>query len=131
MNYLFTSESVSEGHPDKIADQISDAILDNYLAFDPHSKVACETFVTSGQVIIGGEVHSRAKSDHHKIIRNLIKVMRNYFFAAYGHVGRNYQQGVTKTFTDISGNKDQRKVDLFTWEKTDVANDLSKLFKIK
>ena len=115
MNYLFTSESVSEGHPDKIADQISDAILYNYLAFDPHSKVACETFVTSGQVIIGGEVHSRAKSDHHKIIRNLIKVMRNYFFAAYGHVGRNYQQGVTKTFTDISGNKEQRKVDLFTW----------------
>ena len=73
MNYLFTSESVSEGHPDKIADQISDAILDNYLAFDPHSKVACETFVTSGQVIIGGEVHSRARPDHHKIIRNLIK----------------------------------------------------------
>lgn len=72
MNYLFTSESVSEGHPDKIAGLISDAILDNYLAFDLHSKVACETFVTSGQVIIGGEVHSRAKSDHHKIIRNLI-----------------------------------------------------------
>ena len=72
MNYLFTSESVSEGHPDKIADQISDAILDNYLAFDPQSKVACETFVTTGQVIIGGEVHSRANPDHHTIIRNLI-----------------------------------------------------------
>ena len=72
MNYLFTSESVSEGHPDKIADQISDAILDNYLAFDPQSKVACETFVTTGQVIIGGEVHSQASPDHHKIIRNLI-----------------------------------------------------------
>ena len=59
MSYLFTSESVSEGHPDKIADQISDAILDNFLAFDPESKVACETLVTTGQVIISGEVKSR------------------------------------------------------------------------
>ena len=59
MSYLFTSESVSEGHPDKIADQISDAILDNFLAFDPNSKVACETLVTTGQVILSGEVKSR------------------------------------------------------------------------
>jgi S-adenosylmethionine synthetase len=56
MPYLFTSESVSEGHPDKIADQISDALIDNFLAFDPNSKVACETLVTTGQVVLAGEV---------------------------------------------------------------------------
>ena len=56
MSYLFTSESVSEGHPDKVSDQISDGILDNFLAFDPNSKVACETMVTTGQVILSGEV---------------------------------------------------------------------------
>ena len=56
MNYLFTSESVSEGHPDKVADQISDAVLDAFLAQDPDSKVACETMVTTGQVVIAGEV---------------------------------------------------------------------------
>ena len=56
MNYLFTSESVSEGHPDKVADQISDAILDRFLAYDPQSKVACETLVTTGQVFVAGEV---------------------------------------------------------------------------
>ena len=58
MSYFFTSESVSEGHPDKISDQISDALLDNFLAFDPDSKVACETLVTTGQVILAGEVKS-------------------------------------------------------------------------
>ena len=56
MSYFFTSESVSEGHPDKISDQISDALLDNFLAFDPDSRVACETLVTTGQVILAGEV---------------------------------------------------------------------------
>ena len=56
MNYLFTSESVSEGHPDKVADQISDALLDEFLAYDPNSKVACETLVTTGQVVLAGEV---------------------------------------------------------------------------
>ena len=56
MNYLFTSESVSEGHPDKVADQISDAILDKHIAYDPTSKVACETLVTTGHVVIAGEV---------------------------------------------------------------------------
>ena len=59
-NYLFTSESVSEGHPDKVADQISDAILDEFLAHDPQSKVACETLVTTGQVVVAGEVRSTA-----------------------------------------------------------------------
>ena len=60
MSYLFTSESVSEGHPDKVADQISDAIIDNFLAFDKDSKVACETLVTTGQVILAGEVKSNS-----------------------------------------------------------------------
>ena len=59
MKYLFTSESVSEGHPDKMADQISDAILDEFLAFDLNSKVACETLVTTGQVVVAGEIKSR------------------------------------------------------------------------
>ena len=72
MSYLFTSESVSEGHPDKVADQISDAIIDNFLAFDPQSKVACETLVTTGQVILAGEVKSKTYLDVQKIARNTI-----------------------------------------------------------
>ncbi len=73
MGYLFTSESVSEGHPDKVADQISDAILDNYLAFDSDSKVACETLVTTGLVVIAGEVKSKAHIDMQKAARDVIK----------------------------------------------------------
>ena len=72
MSYLFTSESVSEGHPDKIADQISDALLDNILAFDPDSKVACETLVTTGQVILAGEVKSNTYLDLQHVVRNVI-----------------------------------------------------------
>ncbi|KAA6333989.1 S-adenosylmethionine synthase [termite gut metagenome] len=73
MSYLFTSESVSEGHPDKVADQISDAILDEFLAYDPNSKVACETLVTTGQVILAGEVKSKAYVDLQEVARNVIK----------------------------------------------------------
>ncbi|MDB5277238.1 MAG: S-adenosylmethionine synthase [Ferruginibacter sp.] len=73
MPYLFTSESVSEGHPDKVADQISDALIDNFLAFDPNSKVACETLVTTGQVILAGEVKSRAYLDVQEIARGVIR----------------------------------------------------------
>lgn len=72
MAYLFTSESVSEGHPDKIADQISDALIDNFLAFDPNSKVACETLVTTGQVFLAGEVNSDIYLDVQKIARDVI-----------------------------------------------------------
>jgi len=72
MAYLFTSESVSEGHPDKVADQISDALLDNFLAFDPESKVACETLVTTGQVVLAGEVKSKTYLDVQQIARNVI-----------------------------------------------------------
>lgn len=73
MAYLFTSESVSEGHPDKIADQISDALIDNFLAFDPSSKVACETLVTTGQVILAGEVKSNTYLDVQSIARDVIR----------------------------------------------------------
>jgi len=75
MSYLFTSESVSEGHPDKIADQISDALLDNFLAFDPESKVACETLVTTGQVILAGEVKSQTYLDLQHIAREVINTI--------------------------------------------------------
>jgi S-adenosylmethionine synthetase len=72
MSYLFTSESVSEGHPDKVADQISDALIDNFLAFDSESKVACETLVTTGQVFLAGEVKSKTYLDVQKIARDVI-----------------------------------------------------------
>ncbi|HTN38296.1 MAG TPA: methionine adenosyltransferase [Arachidicoccus sp.] len=73
MPYLFTSESVSEGHPDKVADQVSDALIDNFLAFDPNSKVACETLVTTGQVVLAGEVKSKAYLDVQEIARAVIR----------------------------------------------------------
>ena len=69
MSYLFTSESVSEGHPDKVADQISDALIDNFLAFDANSKVACETLVTTGLTVLSGEVTTDAYIDVQKIAR--------------------------------------------------------------
>ncbi|MEM7483757.1 MAG: methionine adenosyltransferase [Bacteroidota bacterium] len=75
MAYLFTSESVSEGHPDKIADQVSDALLDNFLAFDPESKVACETLVTTGQVVLAGEVKSGTYLDVQNIARDVINTI--------------------------------------------------------
>ena len=72
MNYLFTSESVSEGHPDKVSDQISDAILDNMLAQDPHAHVACETLCTTGQVVIAGEVSCNGWVDIQNVVRKTI-----------------------------------------------------------
>ncbi len=82
MPYLFTSESVSEGHPDKVADQISDALIDHFLAFDPESKVACETLVTTGQVILAGEVKSKTYLDVQKIARDTINKI-GYTKSAY------------------------------------------------
>ena len=73
MSYVFTSESVSEGHPDKLADQISDAIIDSYLALDKNSKVACETLVTTNLVILAGEIKSNAMVNEKEIVRNVIK----------------------------------------------------------
>ena len=72
MNYLFTSESVSEGHPDKVSDQISDAILDDFLRQDPEAKVACESFCSTGMVVVMGEVRSEAYVDIQTIVRNTI-----------------------------------------------------------
>ncbi len=87
MPYLFTSESVSEGHPDKVADQISDALVDHFLAYDPESKVACETFVTTGQVVVGGEVKSKTYLDVQQIARDVIKKIgytrSEYMFEAH------------------------------------------------
>ena len=87
MAYLFTSESVSEGHPDKVADQISDAILDEFLRQDPNSKVACETFCTTGLVVIGGEVRSEAYVDIQSVARRVINRIgynkAEYMFDAY------------------------------------------------
>ena len=82
MAYLFTSESVSEGHPDKVADQISDALIDNFLAFDSESKVACETLVTTGQVVLAGEVKSNTYLDVQKIARDTINKI-GYTKSAY------------------------------------------------
>jgi S-adenosylmethionine synthetase len=73
MSYLFTSESVSEGHPDKVADQISDALIDHFMAFDPESKVACETLVTTGQVVLAGEVKTNTYLDVQAIARDVIR----------------------------------------------------------
>ena len=73
MSYLFTSESVSEGHPDKVADQISDALIDNFMAYDPQSKVACETLVTTGQVVLAGEVKTNTYLDVQSITREVIR----------------------------------------------------------
>jgi S-adenosylmethionine synthetase len=87
MPYLFTSESVSEGHPDKVADQISDALIDHFLAFDPQSKVACETLVTTGQVVLAGEVKSSAYLDVQQIAREVIErigyTKSEYMFEAH------------------------------------------------
>ena len=88
MSYLFTSESVSEGHPDKVADQISDALIDNFLAFDPKAKVACETLVTTGQVILAGEVKSSVYLDVQKIARDVINKI-GYTKSAYQFDGNS------------------------------------------
>jgi S-adenosylmethionine synthetase len=88
MAYLFTSESVSEGHPDKVADQISDALIDNFLAFDPQSKVACETLVTTGQVVLAGEVKSTVYLDVQKIARDVINKI-GYTKSAYQFDGNS------------------------------------------
>ncbi len=88
MAYLFTSESVSEGHPDKVADQISDALIDNFLAFDPQSKVACETLVTTGQVVLAGEVKSTVYLDVQKIARDVINKI-GYTKGAYQFDGNS------------------------------------------
>jgi S-adenosylmethionine synthetase len=119
MPYLFTSESVSEGHPDKVADQISDALIDNFLAFDPESKVACETLVTTGQVVLAGEVKSKAYLDVQTIARDVIKrigyTKSEYMFeanscgvlSAIHEQSSDINQGVDKTNKEEQGAGDQ------------------------
>jgi S-adenosylmethionine synthetase len=119
MAYLFTSESVSEGHPDKVADQISDALIDNFLAFDSSSKVACETLVTTGQVVLAGEVKSKAYLDVQKIARDVINKIgytkSEYMFdgnscgvfSAIHEQSPNINQGVERTNEEDQGAGDQ------------------------
>ncbi len=119
MPYLFTSESVSEGHPDKIADQISDALIDNFLAFDEDSKVACETLVTTGQVVLAGEVRSKAYLDVQEIARSVIRkigyVKSEYMFeanscgilSALHEQSPEINQGVDKSNKEEQGAGDQ------------------------
>jgi S-adenosylmethionine synthetase len=119
MAYLFTSESVSEGHPDKVADQISDALIDHFLAFDPNSKVACETLVTTGQVVLAGEVKSKAYLDVQEIARGVIRKIgytkSEYMFeanscgilSAIHEQSSDINQGVDKQKKEEQGAGDQ------------------------
>ncbi|MBO9202312.1 MULTISPECIES: methionine adenosyltransferase [Niastella] len=119
MPYLFTSESVSEGHPDKVADQISDALIDNFLAFDAQSKVACETLVTTGQVVLAGEVKSKAYLDVQTIAREVIRKIgytkSEYMFeasscgvlSAIHEQSSDINQGVDRTKKEDQGAGDQ------------------------
>lgn len=119
MAYLFTSESVSEGHPDKIADQISDALIDNFLAFDAESKVACETLVTTGQVILAGEVKSKTYLDVQQIARDVIRKIgytkSEYMFeanscgvlSAIHEQSQDINQGVDRASKEEQGAGDQ------------------------
>ena len=131
MSYLFTSESVSEGHPDKVADQISDALIDNFLAFDPNSKVACETLVTTGQVILAGEVKSKAYLDVQTIARDVIKKIgytkSEYMFeadscgvlSAIHEQSSDINQGVDKKDKEEQGAGDQGMMFGYATSETD------------
>src|ERR671927_1318298 len=131
MPYLFTSESVSEGHPDKVADQISDALIDNFLAFDPQSKVACETLVTTGQVMLAGEVKSKAYLDVQEIARGVIRrigyTKSEYMFeanscgvlSAIHEQSSDINQGVDKQNKEEQGAGDQGMMFGYATAETD------------
>jgi S-adenosylmethionine synthetase len=119
MSYLFTSESVSEGHPDKVSDQISDALIDHFMAFDPESKVACETLVTTGQVVLAGEIKTKTYLDVQSIARETIRKIgytkSEYMFdanscgifSALHEQSSDINQGVERTNPEDQGAGDQ------------------------